>query len=520
MAANYTPVSLMGPVAGQPVDYATQQAQLQNAMQIAMSLIGKSQATPEPTINPSPGNPYARVVPNIGGMISQIASGVAGQSQLADVNAKQQDLANKIMQNRIEGYRGLSAPVQEGVKSFDIPSPLLTPETQDQIAATGGTLTDAHTLQTPGYQRPPTMDEMRTRAWTSTDPLIQAIGGTILARQGDLAGKMAQTPEATAAMVKAGILPQSIAASIKPNSWGFPQVDPAGLRLTGKEYTKTPDQEVGTIDLNPGGGPTVKVPADPTYKINQEQATEALKPEGPLAAGRATAIANINTLPVLGQMLNMVEKANTGGTFADALTEMRQVAKALNISDQIQWDKITDLQTLDAFGVMPAINVAKKLNSTRATQQEFNTAQRAVGTSSKLQPESAVRVLNEQVANTLNNIEEYKASLKPYEQNPFLKAKLPVYADNLDTTKHLGNLAGTLTSDNLSLMRVGEDPESGQGGTWVSNGEALTKRDARKVMSVGGPQAARFKGTNDAGVAIYSQDGQNWFDAKGNPWKP
>lgn len=97
-------VNLMGPVAQQPLDIQAEQAKLALAQKIAEALLLKSsdQSAP-PSFVTSPGNPFSRTVPNIGGPLGDLITAFKNKGALEDITSKQADLAKQLQGREAEG---------------------------------------------------------------------------------------------------------------------------------------------------------------------------------------------------------------------------------------------------------------------------------------------------------------------------------------------------------------------------------------------------------------------------------
>lgn len=97
-------VNLMGPVAQQPLDIQAEQAKLALAQKIAEALLLKSSDTSAPpSFATSPGNPFSRTVPNIGGPLGDIITAYRNKEALEDITSRQADLAKQLQGREAEG---------------------------------------------------------------------------------------------------------------------------------------------------------------------------------------------------------------------------------------------------------------------------------------------------------------------------------------------------------------------------------------------------------------------------------
>lgn len=517
-ALNFNNVNMTGPIQGQPIDFATQQAQLQQAQQIAMALIAKGMTPVDPMFQSSPGNPFSRAVPNLGGMMAQVASGINGGNQLADVNQRQQELGGQILANRMAGIKSMFAPVAGPGVAADVPSPMLTPEMQDRIGAAGGSLLDAHTVALPNL-RDPTMRESMMKGYGSTDPVIQQIAGSIMQHLGTMSEKNMATSGNILDAGRYWTAP-SIDKSLGTDLFGNRYVaNPGALSHVVEPVLKSADQTaIGLNKDNPnastvlGGAPNgAPVGAtNPDYSLNIDQAKQMLTKDLPEAA--MTVAKTTEMLPLLGQMMNLVERAKIGGITGPLQVELMQVAKAIpgiENNPNFHPEKITDMQSLEAYGLMPAIEMVHRLTP-RGTQQELNSAQKAIGSGATLQPDAMHRVLNEQIANMLNQVESVKATtLKQAADNPMLKDRVAAFAGNTDTEKLLSHTMA-IANQSGAPIRLNRDPESQM---WSPNVTALRNRELATTAAKSNPNNLPTVSSMEDYTAIPSK--AHYLDAYG-----
>jgi hypothetical protein len=441
-------------------------------------------------------------------MITQLASGINGRNQLNDLNAQQQELANKILTNRMQGIQGMFAPVPTGNKALDIPSPMLTPEMQDQIAGAGGSLTDAHTAMLP-TARQPTMQESMTRGFGNSDPQVQAISSAILNHLGTMSEKNMFTSGDQAAAGRFWTAP-SILAAMGRDAFNNPIItDPSKLQHVPEVKTAGPTDRVIAVNQdNPDASKIVGAPEGavgapiPAQQNQAELLKQQLSPEGPLESSRMTVQKANAVLPLLGDMMDLVANGVNSGNLAKARQEVGQIAAMLGA--KVDVNKIVDTQTLAAYG-MPVTSALVHAITSRATGQELQMIGQSVGSDMSMTAPAMAKALNQQVATLLNTMVEHRGTVEAAQGvNPlFTPAMAAAYLRNSDPEAALGSVGAKRGS-----LAVKQMPNK----MFAADNAALDEAIKYNPETMGATNKALpiYEAVSQDGTKIYSVDGKSW----------
>lgn len=414
-------INLMGPNPAQPFDLQTQQAQLAIQQQIAQAMIQQGMTSPEAVVHTGGNNPYARDIPNFAGITGQLANAMMGPKMLENVSGKQQGLAQEMNRRYQEDIAGVMGNFQ--------------PHAQEEPGPPSPGGEPAYSMQPGGG-----LLGAITSAAKSSDPRIQAMAQALLKNATDLEAKQAWTPGDQTAYMRAGGNPSNIPAMLKRGQFTGQQILAAPEAAQRVYVEKTSPLE--TVS-------TATVGADGTKGVPSTVTTPAAAPRPPVppgAAGAASTIAptayNEKGDPKIletpeskaseeatkAAQKEIDEKLPAVQAFqlhAPRLVQVADIIKLVNVgalgpakqlmtrfAADFGWDpdtigKINKTQTAQAMLVPTAAHMAKEINASKATQQEFNKMLDTIGAGKDVDPRHMEDMIGNAIADGLSNTAQF-----------------------------------------------------------------------------------------------------------------
>jgi hypothetical protein len=398
MADAISPIKMVGAPGTLPPELQARAAQVAMQQQIAQAMLAQSMGMEAPVIQGPAGNPFARSVVNLAplGKMAQSVMGYNKEAQAADDQA-------------------MIAAMGEQIRHADQASAFAP----TQVSAPMGPPTPDTGEMQPGLYQPKSGMQIAQALLNSSHPANQQLGQEFLANQFGISKAMLATPEVMASLIGRGnIRPESIpgALTTDPLSGGQVVGKPENLRVMPSPEKKGPTEQTYTFNKQTnqfeatgggGGAPEVRTPEE--MKGKEALTSYFVDPEKGVLPQGYEAVRDFQKLaPTIGTMLKLTETAGMGYK-ADWITEARQLAKRLGISDD-NVGQIRDLQTLIKYAIVPATEGAKGLTS-RPSQFEFIQFLKAAAADPNVDPATARNVFRSFLVNGLNEANTHEQNL-------------------------------------------------------------------------------------------------------------